>query len=125
MIHPCLLLLFLASPALAEPFVLLIHETPDQIALRGDTGPDGATYWAAYADWGKQAADAGVMRGGAAMVPVPVATLGRLDSSTLILGGFFQIDVPDVATAESWAARLPAATTGAIDVRATVPAPGM
>ena len=125
MIRLSLLFLCLASPALAEPFVLLVHETPDQIALRADAGPAGMAYWAAYADWGKQAAEAGVMRGGAAMVPVPVATLGTLDPSALILGGFFQIDVPDVATAESWAARLPATTTGAVEVRATVPAPGM
>ena len=66
-------LVLAASPALAEPFVLLIHEAPDQIALRTDPGAAGMAYWAAYADWGRQAAAAGVMRGGAALVPVPVS----------------------------------------------------
>jgi hypothetical protein len=120
-----LLALLTVSPALSQPFVLLIHETPDQIALRADTGAAGQAYWAAYADWGQQAADAGVMRGGAAMVPAPVVTLGHLAPAPLVLGGFFQIDVPDRATAEAWAARLPAAATGAVEIRSTVVAPGM
>lgn len=63
----------MTPPALAEPFVPLIHETPDQIALRG----------------------------GAAMIPALVATLGTLDPAALTLGGFFQIDAPDTATAEA------------------------
>lgn len=125
MIRPFLFALLSAGPALAEPFVLLIHETPDQIALRTDPGQAGMAYWNAYAAWGQQAAEAGVMRGGAAMVPVPVATLGRVDPAALVLGGFFQIDVPDVATAREWAARLPAATTGAVEIRSLEPTPGM
>jgi hypothetical protein len=31
-------LMLAAAPAVAEPFVLLIHETPDQIALCDDWG---------------------------------------------------------------------------------------
>ena len=65
------------------------------------------------------------MKGGAAMVPVPVATLGSLPEGTLVLGGFFQIDAASVADAQAWAARWPAATTGAVEIRAIVPMPGM
>lgn len=32
-------------------------------------------------------------------------------------GGFYVIDVPDLDTALEWAARNPAATTGAVEVR--------
>lgn len=103
MIRPCLLSRFLASPALPEPFVILIHETPDQIALRDDSSPEGAANWAGHADWGKRAAHTGILQGGAALEPVSVATLGAPDASALLLAGFFQIDVADAATAESWA----------------------
>jgi hypothetical protein len=41
------------------------------------------------------------------------------------LGGFYVIDVPDMATAISWAARIPSAPFGTIEVRplATGPSP--
>jgi len=120
-----LVLLLAATPVAAEPFVLLIHESPDQIALRADQGDAGKAYWGAYAAWGDAAVKAGVMRGGAAMVPVPVATLGTLAPGGLVLGGFFQIEAASVDEAKAWAARLPAATTGAVEVRAVVPMPGM
>lgn len=114
------------SPALAEPFVLLIHETPGQIALRTDAGAAGQAYWAAYADFGKAATEAGVLRGGAAMGPLPVAQVGEAASpGALVLGGFFLIDVADAAAAADWAARLPSATTGGVEVRAAISAPGM
>lgn len=114
------------APALAEPFVLLIHETPAQIALRADAGAAGQAYWAAYADFGKAAAEAGVLRGGAAMVPQPVVQVGQpVAPGALVLGGFFLIDVADATAAADWAARLPSATTGGVEVRAAIAAPGM
>ena len=114
------------GPALAEPFVLLIHETPAQIALRGDSGAGGQAYWAAFAEFGKQAAAAGILRGGAAMMPVAAAHVGQIVTrGELPLGGFFLIDVTDAAAAADWAAKLPSATTGGVEVRATIPAPGM
>jgi hypothetical protein len=125
MFRPALLSLLLAAPAAAEPFVLLIHESPGQIALRADRGAAGQAYWGAYAAWGAEAAAAGVMTGGAAMVPVPAATLGTLAPGALVLGGFFQIDVPTVQDAQAWAAKLPAAQTGAVEIRAVVAMPGM
>ena len=121
-----LALMLAATPGLAEPFVLLIYETPDQIALRDDQGAVGAAYWGAFAGFGRQASDAGILRGGAAMVPVPVAVAGSAHApGGLVLGGFFQIDVADASEAAVWAARIPASATGAVEVRATVAAPGM
>jgi hypothetical protein len=112
------------SPALAEPFLLLIHETPGQIALRTDAGAAGQAYWAAYADFGKAATEAGVLRGGAAMGPLPQVGEAA-EPGALVLGGFFLIDVADAAAAADWAARLPSATTGGVEVRAAISAPGM
>ena len=59
------------------------------------------------------------------MVPVPVRTLGKLESAALTFGGFVQIDAPDVTTAEAWAARLPATTAVVAEIRSVVSAPGM
>lgn len=120
-----LITLLTASPARPEPIVLPIHECPNQIALRADSGDAGSVYWASFANWGQQAAVADILRGGAAMGPVPVATPGSLAGPCLVPGGFFQIDVADAGTAGSWAASLPAATSGSVKVRATRPALGM
>jgi hypothetical protein len=43
----------------------------------------------------------------------------------LVLGGFFVIDVADVSAATDWAAKLPAAETGAVEIRSAISAPGM
>jgi hypothetical protein len=126
LMHLTLAIAFAAGPSLAEPFVLLIHETPEQIALRDDKGPAGMAYWTAYADFGKTATAAGILRGGAAMMPTPAAVSGtEITQGALVLGGFFQIDVADLAEAQSWAAKLPAAQTGAVEIRAAIAAPGM
>lgn len=126
LVIPALLMGMACHPALAESFVLLIHETPEQIALRSDAGAAGQEYWAAYAAFGQEAAAAGVLRGGAAMVPQPVAQVGQpVAPGGLLLGGFFVIDVADAAAATEWAAKLPAAATGAVEIRATIPGPGM
>ncbi|NUB43150.1 YciI family protein [Fertoebacter nigrum] len=113
------------SPALAEPFVLLIYESAAELALREDKGAAGQAYWGAYAAFGQEAQAAGVVRGGAAMVPVAVAGAGPAATDGLTLGGFFLLDVADAAAAEAWAAKLPAATTGRVEVRAGIAAPGM
>ncbi|HSC62280.1 MAG TPA: YciI family protein, partial [Caldimonas sp.] len=39
------------------------------------------------------------------------------------LGGFFVIDVPDLDTALSWAARAPCAALGGVEVRPVLPPP--
>ena len=59
MIRPALFSLRTASPALTEPCVLLIHETPDQIALHAGSGEAGMSYCAAYADGGKSLSPSG------------------------------------------------------------------
>lgn len=82
--------------------------------------------WGAYT---KALIDAGVMRGGNALKPALTATTVRLrDGQRQVqdgpyadtkehLGGYFLIDVPDLDTALAWAARNPAASSGAVEVR--------
>ena len=124
-------LALLTTPALAEPFTLMIWEHPDKIALRTDTGPDGQAYWGGYMAFAEAAGAAEVLRGGSALmtdatVTVTVAAAAaNAATGPLVLGGYFQIDVPDLAAARDWAARLPAAETGAIVIHPGYPAPGM
>lgn len=82
--------------------------------------------WIAYT---KALIDAGVMRGGNALKPAFTATTVRLRAgqrevhdgpyidSKDELGGYFVIDVPDLDEALKWAARNPAASSGAVEVR--------
>lgn len=73
--------------------------------------------------------DAGVLRGGNALKPGFTATTVRLRNgsrevhdgpyadSKEELGGYFVIDVPDLNAALQWAARNPAVSSGAVEVR--------
>jgi len=43
----------------------------------------------------------------------------------LVPGGYFQIETATLDDAQAWAAKLPAAATGAVAIRAIVAMPGM
>ncbi|WP_404366032.1 YciI family protein [Sphingomonas sp. MMS24-J45] len=82
--------------------------------------------WIAYT---QAMVDAGVMRGGNALKPGTTATTVRLRDgrrdvhdgpyidSKEELGGYFVIEVADLDEALQWAARNPAASYGAVEVR--------
>ena len=97
----------LASTAQAAEFTLFIYETPEALALRDGQGQASREYWQAYADFGASLAQAGVMRGGAALVPD-----GQVQSDGRRLGGYFVIDVPSTEHAQEWAGRAPAQRQG-------------
>jgi hypothetical protein len=73
--------------------------------------------------------DAGVLRSGEALNPAPEASTVRVrDGETLVtdgpfaettevLGGYYVIEVPDVETAQEWAAKIPSAPYGSVEVR--------
>jgi hypothetical protein len=103
------LLLGVGSAAPAREYTLMIYERADQLALRTDTGAQGQAYWAAFAGIGQDMAKAGVLRGGAPLDP-------RGSEATLKLSGYLIVDVADTATAQAWAARIPAAVTGRVDI---------
>lgn len=123
----------LAAPVAAEPFTLFIYEPAADLALRVGDGPATVDYWGAYGEFAAAATEAGVLRGGSALhADQGVATLraGAVAQAAyvapdLALGGYFQLDVPDITAAIDWAGRLPAARTGAVEVRTGYPAPAM
>jgi hypothetical protein len=82
--------------------------------------------WGAYT---KALIDAGVMKGGNALHGSHAATTVRMRGGKLRvqdgpyadskeqMGGYFIIDVPNLDIALEWAAKNPAAKTGAVEVR--------
>lgn len=109
-------------------YTILIYETAADFAGRTDDRRRDA-YWGAYRAYTKALMDAGVMAGGAALQPAQLATTirprdgghhvqdGPYAEAKEQLGGFYVIDVPDLDQALAWAARCPAASTGAVEVR--------
>jgi hypothetical protein len=93
--------------------------TPEQI---------GAVY-AAHGEFGEAAGKAGVFVGGDGLQPAATATTVRVrDGERLLtdgpyaetkeqLGGFYMLECKDLDEALSWAARIPEAKTGSIEVR--------
>ncbi len=85
--------------------------------------------YAAYMAYGEALKAAGAMKGSNRLQPTATATTVRntngktqvLDGpyvdSKEQLGGYFLIDVPDLDSALSWAARCPGASHGVVEVR--------
>ena len=84
---------------------------------------------AAYGAYSEALSKAGAIKGSNRLRPTSDATTVRVSEgkqqvldgpyadSKEQLGGYFLIDVPDLDAALSWAARCPAATHGAVEVR--------
>ena len=109
-------------------YTILIYETATEFNARTDDRRKDA-YWGAYRAYHKALTDAGVVVGGHALQPPQAATTirqhdgkrqvqdGPYAEAKEQLGGYFVIDVPDLDTALDWAARCPASSTGAVEVR--------
>jgi hypothetical protein len=112
----------------AMTYTILIYETPHEIGARTDAKRKDA-YWGAYRAYTVALREAGVMVGGHGLQPAAVATTVRQrDGKRQVqdgpyaeakeqLGGYYVIDVPDLDKALEWAARCPAASSGAVEVR--------
>ena len=84
---------------------------------------------AAYAAYTEALKKAGIYKGSNRLQPVSSATTVRVTNgksqvldgpyveSKEQIGGFYLIDVPDLDSAISWAARCPAASHGVVEVR--------
>ena len=92
-------------------------------------------YWGAWMSYVEAIRASGVVVSGAGLQPPETATTVRLKGEQRHvqdgpfadtkeqLGGFFVIDVPDLDAALAWAARSPAATDAAVEVRPVLPPP--
>lgn len=111
-------------------YMIMNYVTPDAdgTADAAREARDGAA-WGSYT---RALIDAGVMVGGNALHPAGTATTLRLRDGVRDvqdgpyaatkehLGGYYVIEVPDLDAALEWAARNPAASMGAVEVRPVI-----
>ena len=110
-------------------YVVLIYESPKDFESRGSDRSH--PYIAAWRAYHKALVAAGAYVSGAPLQDVGTATTVRLKDgqrrvqdgpfaeSKEQLGGFMILDLPSIDEALEWAARCPAAATGAVEVRPT------
>jgi len=101
----------------------------DESGFADATPEDIQQVMAAYEAFGRAATEAGVMLGGEGLQPSSTATTVRVrDDATVTsdgpfaetreqLGGYYLLDCRDLDEAIGWAARIPGARTGTIEVR--------
>jgi hypothetical protein len=109
-------------------YTILLFESETDFRTRRAQARD-QEYWGAYREYTKALQEAGVMVGGAALQPAGAAATVRARNGARQvqdgpyaeakeqLGGYYVIDVADLDTALDWAARCPAAASGAVEVR--------
>src|ERR1700728_3576482 len=99
--------------------------------------PQEAEFSAEYTEFARRAIEAGVMRGGEALHPVAMATTitvsggkggdvllvdGPYAEAKEVLAGYFLLEAADLDEAIAWAAQIPAAWRGKIELRPIAPA---
>jgi hypothetical protein len=112
-------------------FALLIFESPEAFAARNADEND--SYLGAWRAYHKAIVEAGIFVGGSPLQPPETGTTVRLkDGKRRVqdgpfadtkeqLGGFTILELPSLDEALKWAARCPAATVGAVEVRPVSP----
>ena len=116
-------------------FTILCYENAADFARRTDPAEAGA-YWAGWSAYAGTLVQAGVFLSGAGLDgPHSAATIRTHPTGRRVedgpfaevreqLGGFFVIEVPDMAAALDWAARAPSSAYGATEVRPVLPMQG-
>jgi hypothetical protein len=101
----------------------------DEAAWERFSDAERAAAYEQYGEFAKAAGAAGVLVGGEELGPTSSATTVRIrDGRQLVtdgpyaevkeaLGGYFVLDCPSFDDAVSWAARIPGASHGAVEVR--------
>lgn len=113
-------------------FTLMFYLGSDEFDARTDPAKKEA-FWGAFLPYARALFNAGIVVGGAGLEPPSTATTLRHEQGHRLvqdgpfaatkeqLGGFFIIDVPDLETALSWAARYPAGPGGGVEIRPNMP----
>lgn len=115
-------------------YMLMFYETDAEFA-KIDNPEQAGAYWGSWNAYIGALYESGVMIKGDGLKPPSTATTVRIQGGNRLvqdgpvaatkeqLAGYVVIDVPDLDVALSWAARCPAASHGAVEVRPTLPPP--
>jgi hypothetical protein len=107
--------------------MLLIYG--DEATAPQDGSPEGAQMFAEYGAFTQEVMQAGAMQSGEPLLPIATATTVRVRSGKTLttdgpfaetkeqLGGFYIVDCKDLDAAIGWAAKIPGAKHGSIEVR--------
>lgn len=108
-------------------YMMAIYETEADFSNRTDEKKE--VFWGAWRAYHQAMVDAGVLVGGNALQPPSTGTTVRLKGGKRQvqdgpyadtkeqLGGYIILELPSLDAALEWAARCPAAATGAVEVR--------
>jgi hypothetical protein len=110
-------------------YMMMFYENEAEVAAQRDNPERSGPYWDAWNAYMGALYPTGIVVGGDALLPPAAATSVRLKGGNRHvqdgpvaatkeqLAGYVVIEVADLDTALSWAARCPAATYGAVEVR--------
>jgi hypothetical protein len=108
-------------------YMMLIYETGPDFDAR--TNDKQETFWGAWRAYHKALVDAGVYINGSPLQPGATGTTVRMKNGKCTvqdgpyadtkeqLGGYIILELPSLDAALDWAARCPAASSGAVEVR--------
>jgi hypothetical protein len=108
-------------------YMLLIYG--DEKAWSNMSEAEVQKVYQAYMDYSKELAASGALLGGSELAPVATATTVRVRNGKVLttdgpfaetkeqLGGYYLIDVPHLDEAIKWAAKIPSALNGSIEIR--------
>jgi len=111
-------------------YMLLIY-TQEQAEVEA-TPAEQEAIMNAYFAFSKEVREAGVMLGGEALQPTTTATTVRMRGGKMLttdgpfaetkeqLGGYYMLDCPNLDEAIEWAAKIPGAAHGSIEIRPLV-----
>jgi hypothetical protein len=101
----------------------------DESGWNDVTPEEASRIMAAYGAFGQAAQEAGVLLGGEGLQPTSTATTVRVRNDETLttdgpfaetreqLGGYYLLDCKDLDEAIGWAARIPGAQSGSVEVR--------
>jgi hypothetical protein len=110
-------------------YMLMFYENDAKVAAERDQAERAGPYWGAWNAYMGALYGSGIVLRGDALLPAMAATTVRLEGDNRRvqdgpvaatkeqLAGYVVIEVPDLDTALSWAARSPSSLYGATEVR--------
>ncbi len=110
-------------------YMMMFFENEAEIAAPRDSAERTGPYWDAWNAYVNALYQSGIVQKGDPLMPPATATTVRIDGGKRLvqdgpvaatkeqLGGYVVIEVADLDAALSWAARCPAASHGAVEVR--------